>query len=163
MIQCAVSACCISGCLVHSHPPQRVLPVSTTAVNSLLAVQCKQLNHTHIDYSYSHIYPPHQAAPKLSNTQTLPTHLTYITSTMPTSSRFTEHIDTATTRQSTSPECDVRLDDILKMSISQTHTQKARAWSGSSSNSSASSREEQPAMQQEKKTKRGSRFLGRKV
>lgn len=113
--------------------------------------------------SYSHIYPPHQAAPKLSNTQTLPTHLTYITSTMPTSSRFTEHIDTATTRQSTSPECDVRLDDILKMSISQTHTQKARAWSGSSSNSSASSREEQPAMQQEKKTKRGSRFLGRKV
>ena len=118
--------------------------------------------------SYSHrlFIPTHiPAAPGSSqaNTQTLPTHLTYITSTMPTSSRFTEHIDTATTRQSTSPECDVRLDDILKMSISQTHTQKARAWSGSSSNSSASSREEQPAMQQEKKSKRGSRFLGRKV
>ena len=163
MIQCAVSACCISGCLVHSHQPQRVLPVSTTAVNSLLAVQCKQLNHSHIDYSYSRNIPTTPGSSQALKHSNTPTHLTYITSTMPTSSRFTEHIDTATTRQSTSPECDVRLDDILKMSISQTHTQKARAWSGSSSNSSASSREEQPAMQQEKKTKRGSRFLGRKV
>jgi hypothetical protein len=139
-----------------------VFSQSTTAVHSLPAVQCKETESSRLFkliQTQVPAQPGSSQAPKLSNTPSLP-QLT--TSTMPTSSRFTEHIDTATTRQSTSPECDVRLDDILKMSISQTYTQKARAWSGSSSGSSSTSREEQPPIQ-EKKTKRGSRFLGRKV
>jgi hypothetical protein len=64
------------------------------------------------------------------------------------SSRFTEHIDPASAQQSTSPQSDVSLDEILRLS------QKSR----SSSGESRSTMEDE---QKKKKEKRGSRLLMR--
>jgi hypothetical protein len=71
---------------------------------------------------------------------------------MPSSSRFTEHIDSATTRQSTSPESDVLLDDILRLS------QKSRSSSGSSGGS-GDNVDRSIEEKENKKIKRGSRLL----